>query len=123
MDIDAIDHVYVETTDYDAARAFWLALGFEPRSEWGEGGHRAGQFVNGTAAVVLATAHSEQPARPTVHLRVADAGAAQEVLDGPAAAHVRTVLRDEPTHWGTRWIRVADPDGNTWVLEQTSSAV
>ena len=117
MDIEAIDHVYVETADYDAARAFWEELGFSAESEWGEGGHRAGKFVRGSAAVVLATAHGGgKPCGPTVHLRVASTSQAQAALD--ASGGVNVVVRDEPTHWGTRWMRVADPDGNVWVLEQ-----
>lgn len=117
MDIDAIDHVYVETADYDAGRAFWTALGFAAESEWGDVGHRAGKFTSGAASVVLATApDGTDPARPTVHLRVPDTAAAQERID--ADGDLRVLVRDEPTHWGTRWIRVADADGNTWVLEQ-----
>ena len=119
MHIDAIDHIYVETADYDAARAFWTQLGFSAESEWGDGDHRAGKFVCGTAAVVLATAHgTAKPCGPTVHLHVEQTAQAQKALD--AADGIRVLVRDEPTHWGTRWIRVADPDGNEWVLEQTS---
>jgi catechol 2,3-dioxygenase-like lactoylglutathione lyase family enzyme len=121
MTVRSLDHVYVESPSYDAARAFWGALGFAAESEWGEGGHRACCLVSGTARVVLAeSSPGAAPVRPTVHLRVADADAAAKSIAAARAVRVLTPL--EPTHWGTRWIRLADPDGNVWVLEETGES-
>lgn len=80
MTVRSLDHVYAESRKWDEARAFWAALGFAAESEWGEDGHRACSLVSGTARVVLAeTAPGPEPARPTVHLRVADADAAMQI--------------------------------------------
>lgn len=118
MDVESVDHVYVETRDYEKARAFWTALGFAVESEWGDGGHRAGMFVSGEARMVVATADTGgSPSPPTVHFRVPNTAAAQ--ARAAASPAVRVVVADEATHWGTRWVRLADPDGNVWVLEQT----
>lgn len=120
MDVQSIDHVYVETHDFERTLAFWQGLGFRLAESWGGDGHRAGRLVAGDAVVVLATAHGGEAAGPTVHLRVPDTRAAQSGLDG--SADVSVTLREQATHWGTRWIRVRDPDGNDWVLEQTPDA-
>ncbi len=115
--VDALDHAYVESTRYDDARRFWAGLGFTVEAEWGEDGHRAASLRSGGARIVLAEAAAgATPAGPTVHLHVPDADAAARAV-GAAAPTVLTPL--EPTHWGTRWIRLADPDGNVWVLEET----
>ena len=42
--------------------------------------------------------------------------AVSESLDGNAAV----VLPLEATHWGTRWMKVQDPDGRVFVLEEVS---
>ena len=116
MSVGGLDHVYVETRAFDRAVAFWKALGFAVESQWGEEGHRACQLVSGKARVVLAEpAAGAAPQGPTVHFALAGAEAMQARLAGAADVEMLTPL--SPTHWGTRWIRVADPDGHTWVLE------
>lgn len=112
--IQKVDHIYVETSHWDAAVAFWNGLGFEFAEQWGEDGHRAGRLCRADAAVVLAEA-PENPVRPTVHFHVEDAAALNERVTGNDAVKVTTPLED--THWGTKWIRVEDPDGNVYALE------
>ena len=109
MRIDGIDHLYVETNAWEASVDFWTRLGFSQASEWGEPGHRAGRFEAGAAAVVLAEASGSAPAM-ALHFAVHGADGSED-LPG-----VVTPLED--THWGTRWIRVQDPDGRVHVLEQ-----
>lgn len=114
--IRGIDHLYVETCSFERACAFWTALGFAVAAAWGGAGHRACRLARGTAAIVLAEAAPGAAAQgPTVHFALRGAEAVQARLDASADVDVRTPLG--PTHWGTRWIRVADPDGNVWVLE------
>ena len=115
--VRALDHLYLETRSFDAAVSFWEALGFKLAERWGDEGHRAGRLVSGAASVVLAEGRA--PAQ-VVHFRVPpgslDALAAS--LDGNPSLKVVTPV--EPTHWGTRWLRVQDSDRRIYALEETS---
>ena len=111
--IAKIDHIYVETAHWDEAVAFWNGLGFEFEERWGEDGHRAGRLRRNEASVVLAEA-PENPVRPTVHFGLTDPEKMNEHLASQDAVDVSTPLED--THWGTKWIRVTDPDGNEYAL-------
>jgi len=97
MTITALDHLYVETTDWPASVRFWEGLGFGFAEQWGNDGHRAGRLIAGTAAIVLA----EVAAQPEFTVFFA-------VPDSPGL---------QPTHWGTRLARVTDPDRRTVALE------
>ncbi len=109
MGINRIDHLYAETAHWDDSVAFWEGLGFSFAERWGSDGHRAGRLVCNDAAIVLAEVE-EKPAF-NVFFDITDADA----LD--ATGHdVATPLQD--THWGTRWIRVTDPDGRIIALEE-----
>ena len=99
--IKGIDHLYLETRSFDDAVAFWERLGFKLTQRWGQGGHSAGRLEAGNTYIVLA--ESETPVL-NVHFAVAD------------AAELGLV---ETTHWGARLTRVTDPDGRTFVLEET----
>jgi len=113
MTVQGVDHLYVETRDLDRARAFWSALGLRVAAAWGEDGHRACRLEAGDTYVVLAEA--ERPVVPTAHFRVADAEALEARLAADPAVEVTVPL--EATHWGSRWIRVRDPDGHEYALE------
>ena len=102
MPIKGIDHLYVETRSFDEAVAFWERLGFKLTQRWGQGGHTAGRLEAGDTHIVLA--ESETPVL-NVHFGVTN----PEELGGPV----------ETTHWGARLTRVKDPDGRTFVLEET----
>jgi catechol 2,3-dioxygenase-like lactoylglutathione lyase family enzyme len=116
MSVTGFDHVYVETRHFQKTIAFWEALGFTVAESWGEGDHRACRLSAGTAWVVLAEAGAgHDPQRATVHLSVAEPEALDAKIAGTDAVDVISPL--ESTHWGTRWIRVRDPDGNLYVLE------
>jgi uncharacterized glyoxalase superfamily protein PhnB len=60
-------------------------------------------------------AESAKPVQ-SVHFRVDCAEALAERLAGQGEIAVTTPLG--PTHWGTRWIRVRDPDGREFALEE-----
>jgi catechol 2,3-dioxygenase-like lactoylglutathione lyase family enzyme len=111
MTIRAIDHVYAETTRWGAAVAFWKGLGFEFAERWGSEGHRAGRLVSGDAVVVVA----EVPAGTEPGFSVFFA---TDDVDGlrPGEA-VEVVTPPEDTHWGTRWLRAADPEGRVYSIE------
>lgn len=116
MSVTGLDHVYVESRHFEKSVAFWEALGFAVAETWGEGDHRACRLSAGSAWVVLAEAGAgHDPQRATLHLAMADAEALDGALDAADAVDVISPLED--THWGTRWIRVRDPDGNLYVLE------
>ena len=116
MSVTKIDHMYVETKSFERAVAFWETLGFELERSWGEGDHRAGLLRAGDAAVVLAeVGASHDPQRPTFHFAIEDAEALDRRLADSEAVEVLAPL--ESTHWGTRWIRVRDADGNLHCLE------
>jgi hypothetical protein len=117
MSIEAIDHLYIETRSFGAARAFWEGLGFQLVAEWGDDGHHAGRLESGAAAIVLA--ESETPI-VTVHFKLADADAFAGRVGSNPAVGISVPL--EETHWGTRWIRVENPDGFVFVLEETASS-
>ena len=109
-----IDHLYSETVHWGASVAFWEGLGFSFEEQWGSDGHRAGRLRCNDAIVVLAEVASE-PAS-TVFFSVAsvdsiDPGEGVEVVGGP-----------EDTHWGTRWLRVRDPDGRVYAIEAQPGA-
>lgn len=104
MGVKGIDHLYLETRHWDDSVAFWNALGFSFAEQWGQDGHRAGRLVSGDAVLVLAEAGDEM----TVFFSVADTAALADV-----AGEV------EHTHWGTKMIRVTDPDGKAFALEES----
>ncbi|MBI3723053.1 VOC family protein [bacterium] len=118
MTVKAIDHIYVECRSFERTAAFWQGLGFKLAETWGEGGHRAGALVCGAARVVLAEAEAGDPERPTVFLAIDDPLGMSEKLR--VAKHVEVATPLEDTHWGTRWIRVRDPEGNVFALEARS---
>ena len=115
MGIFSIDHIYVETRSFPESLAFWQGLGFDLVEEWGEGVHRAARLQAGEAAVVLATGESTIPA---VFFGVSGINHLANDITGGDTVTVRQPL--ESTHWGTQWIRVADPSGNIFALEESS---
>lgn len=113
MAVTAIDHIYVETREWEASVEFWRALGFEIVESWGSEGHRAGRLEAGTAVVVLAEVGPDATPAFNVFFDLVDADAYRP----GSAAEVVTPL--EPTHWDTRWIRARDPEGRIHCLEET----
>lgn len=114
MAIEAIDHLYIESRSFKDAVAFWESLGFRLVEEWGEDGHQAGRLEAGSAVIVLA--ESDTPTLD-IHFRINDADDLSAGLTGNDRVSVAQPL--EPTHWGTRWMRVQDREGRDFVLEET----
>lgn len=112
MGINGIGHIYAETTQWETSVGFWEGLGFSFAEQWGSDGHRAGRLITAGASVVL----SEVDESPAFNVFFDVSGADDMVLGEQVA--VTTPLQD--THWGTRWIRVTDPDGRTFALEESA---
>jgi catechol 2,3-dioxygenase-like lactoylglutathione lyase family enzyme len=112
MGISHLDHLYAETQNWGASVDFWEGLGFRAVSRWGDEGHRAGRFEAGSAAVVLAEVGEATTPQLNAFFGLKDA--AEFAVGGQV--HVVTPL--EATHWNTRWIRVRDPDGRVFCLEE-----
>lgn len=98
MSIEALDHIFLETTSWEETIGFWEQRWFAPIERWGSDRHRAGRLVAGSAVIVLAEVEAAPEA--TVFFRVGVEGTSDTM---------------EPTHWGTRMARV--PDGRTFALE------
>jgi catechol 2,3-dioxygenase-like lactoylglutathione lyase family enzyme len=106
-----IDHLYAETRRWEESVAFWEGLGFRFEEQWGSDGHRAGRLRAADARVVLAEVDDGTPALTVVF----DLNDADSFEPGTA---VEVTARLAATHWGTRWIRVRDPDGRSFALEE-----
>ena len=113
MGIEGIDHLYAETLSWERSVEFWEGLGFELAEQWGTEGHRAGRLVCGEAGVVLAEiGPGSEPPAFNVFFRV------DGFDDGDPSPEVEVINPVEATHWGTRWMRVRDPDGRVYSLEE-----
>ena len=111
MGMQGFDHLYIETPRFAESLAFWQALGLEILEEWGEDEHRACMLGGPGMRIVLV---DDDAPLMNVHLAMAEPETTMKELSA-AAVKVTTPLED--THWGTRWIRLADPDGRTICLE------
>ena len=102
MTVTGFAHVYLETHDWQAARAFWESLGFtvEFATDHGSGALRA---PAGGTYLFLAEQPREAPLGQALYL-AADAAAAF-----PPGTDVK--FDWEPTHWGTQVAVLRDPDG------------
>lgn len=106
-----LDHLYRETTDWDASVAFWHRLGFGFDHQWGEEPHRAGRLVGGDAVVVLAEIERGADTEGTPFFDVSDIREFSQLADAPVVE----------THWGTQMVTVTDPDGRSYRFEQEQS--
>jgi catechol 2,3-dioxygenase-like lactoylglutathione lyase family enzyme len=113
MGIVHMNSLYIETRSFDKSQAFWEALGFRLAAEWSDEGHKAGRLEAGPCTIILVEDESPEV---TVHFRIDDADSYVQRVAARSAVRVETPL--ERTHWGTRWMRVQDPDGNTFVLQE-----
>ena len=122
---DRFDHLFIATSNFDRAVAFYRdTLGWTSTAAWGGDGEPRGIVLDGgSIEVVLAERHAADDhswshgmngQRPTVHLTVDDLDARFRALGSSADV----VVAPESTHWGTRWFIVRDPDGNLLAYEQ-----
>ena len=112
MPITSLDHIYTEVHDWEAGVAFWEGLGFAFSDRWGGEGHRAGRLEAASAIVVLAEVDESKELEFDVFFSLEDA-------DGFRLGDKVEVDRSlSDTHWGTRWIRVKDPEGRIFCLEE-----
>jgi catechol 2,3-dioxygenase-like lactoylglutathione lyase family enzyme len=117
MPIQSIHHVFIETTDFEAQREFWVNLGFEVTDEWGDEQHRAARLLAGTAELIIS--ESEVNCQEIVFRcdtveelsALFSTSGKEELLDTP--------LMD--SHWGTKLFRLRDPGGTLFVFEENTS--
>jgi len=125
MSSERFDHLFVEPSSYEATVTFYKdQLGWQEVFSWGKPGEPRGVNLSGGGVSIViaerhaATDHSKSHGinghRPTVHLKVADLDAKYRQLQ----AFGLPLFPPEPTHWGTRWFVVRDPDGNLIAYEQ-----
>lgn len=125
MSPERFDHLFVEPSSFEAAVSFYRdQLGWQEVFSWGKHGEPRGVGLSGGGVSIViaerhdATDHSKSHGinghRPTVHLKVADLDAKYQQLQ----AFGLPLFPPEPTHWGTRWFVVRDPDGNLIAYEQ-----
>jgi uncharacterized glyoxalase superfamily protein PhnB len=125
MSRDRFDHLFIAPADFTRAVAFYRdSLGWRTIASWGGGGEPRGAILDGGGVeIVLAEQHAADDhswsngfngQRPTVHLRVDDLDDRYREL----ASRAEVVVKPEPTHWGTRWFVVKDPDGNLLAYEE-----
>ncbi len=118
--IDRFHHLFIQPANFDESLAFYRdVLGWTVTENWGGNGTERGAILSGGGIeVVLAEraepAGSKGDTRPKVHLDIHDIDTRFREL--PKGAHI--VVEPEPTHWGTRWFVVRDPDGNLIAFEQ-----
>ncbi len=128
MPSDRFDHLFVEPGSFDAAVGFYRdGLGWSVLFAWGgEGEPRGVGLSGGGVSIVLAEphpaadkskSHGIEGHRPTIHLTVDDLDARYAEL----ASKGLPLFAPEPTHWGTRWFVVRDPDGNLIAYESRRS--
>ena len=114
-----LELVAIPVTDVDRAKAFYVdQVGFH--ADHDHQVHEGLRFVQLTppgsaCSIVLGTGITEMPpgSQKGVQVVVADVAAARSALlaGGVAASEV------EVLPWGS-FVRFADPDGNTWALQQ-----
>ncbi len=123
--IDRFDHLLIAPSAFDKSLAFYRdVLGWAVVTTWGNPGEQSGAVLSGGGIkLVLAEQHAttDKPrsqgvngTRPNMHLDIHDVNMRFRVL--PKGEHV--VVEPEPTHWGTRWFVVRDPDGNLIAFEE-----
>ena len=125
MSSERFGHLFIEPSSFEAAVAFYKdQLGWQEVFSWGTAGEPRGVSLSGGGVSIViaerhdATDHSKSHGinghRPTVHVKVADLDAKYKQLQ----VFGLPLFAPEPTHWGTRWFVVRDPDGNLIAYEQ-----
>lgn len=122
--IDRFHHLFIEPSDFDASLAFYRdILGWAVTDDWGGSGSTRGATLSGGGIKVVVAErpvdtrsriNPTQGARFNVHLDIHDIDARFRAI--PKGDHI--VIEPEPTHWGTRWFVVRDPDGNLIAFEE-----
>ncbi len=109
--IDGIHHVYVETHNWGKSVAFWQVLGYTLDEDHGTSGILR---PSGVGQPYLYLAEVPPDHRPTVQLYV---NVAYE-FDPPSPVEATEPWAD--SHWGTRVLKVQDPDGREHTLQVTA---
>ena len=107
MAVERIDYLYLETTNWGNAVKFWQALGFQLVLDLGHSGRL--EPPAGGPGIFLQEVPEGRPLRVQIFLRGPEAPA--------PGSPVRVVTAWHDSHWGTRLLELADPDGRTVVVQ------
>src|ERR1051325_1115348 len=108
MSTDGIEGVYLETHNWGKAAKFLQALGYQVEFSTEDG---SGMLRNGDGPyLLLAEIPADQQPQSQVVLRLADPDAF------PQDPSLDVVSPLEETHYGTREMKLRDPDGRVWSL-------
>ena len=110
MTTNGIDGILVETHNWGKSVAFWKSLGYELELETD---HNSGRLRHpaGGPYLFLAERPASQALQVVLGLRVENAAD----FTPPASGTVTQPF--EKTHWGTRQMLLADPDGRIVGIE------
>ena len=110
MTTNGIDGVLLETHNWGKSVAFWQSLGFVLELETD---HHSGRLRHPTGGpyIFIAERPPEQPLQVVLGLRVA----CEAAFTPPASGAVKK--RWANTHWRTRQLLLADPDGRVVSVE------
>lgn len=101
------DHLYRETAHWVETVTLWEGLGFTFDATWGTAPHRGGRLTAGDTAIVIAEVSPGESTTDSVFIAVDDLERVADLLGAPIT----------DTHWGTRMVTMADPDGRTYNFE------
>jgi hypothetical protein len=112
MATEGIEAVYLETHNWGKAARFWQALGYALEFETD---HGSGLLRNGDGPYLfVAEIPADQSPGVRLVLTVPDA---DSFRPDPA---VEVVSPFEETHFGTNEMTVRDPDGRSWILQESA---
>jgi hypothetical protein len=106
---NGIQAIHLETHNWGKAAKFFQSLGFELEFETD---HSSGQLRNGNGPYVFI---SEIPTDQTPQIQLALGISVVDGFDPGPGVEVVTPFDD--THWGTKLMKVRDPDGRLWSIE------
>jgi hypothetical protein len=106
---NGIQAIYLETHNWGKAAKFFQSLGFELEFETD---HSSGQLRNGNSPYVFI---AEIPTDQSPQIQVTLGVSAVDGFDPGPGVEVVTPFDD--THWGTKLMKVRDPDGRLWSIE------
>lgn len=109
------EHLTLQTKNFNRALGFWQALGFELQQTRGEDGKRVCQLFSADIDVAVEKDDAEGGVR--YHLKAKDVDSVVRQLQ-EKRRDVRISQHLSEPGWSKSWMRVTDPDGNIYVLEQ-----
>ncbi len=106
-----IDYVHVETHNWGKTVKFWQQLGFHIELDLGSSGRLVHE--DGGSALFIEEVPEDRELACQLYLRAASSPDEASPPEAPVV-----VTQDwHASHWGTRLLELADPDGRTVVVQ------